>query len=302
MEPKITYNPSYDKLPQKVRSDIKMYLSDLAEQVERNAYYLLQSRYTQHPNVGSIKLNNWYFKCQEYFNSGEPPFDMYMTYGYAVEELTNLNYHSVSHPYSLAKQVSYNGSRCDYELGISQEHKYYVLAWIDITSADSEEHIWRKAAGRWHSAPCACEILYKPLDPEKLLSHLDGSIGQNIHALSQERRNKIEERKINNHLINCMHRVLKNIWDNICAISQTEVPNYFRQEFQIEMPDQCHIVCHGLLALFMRIAGSNDSYIDIANRVTYHYYRNHLYHSTALAERYLEQSYHQNPQEPFIYY
>ena len=304
MEPKITYNPSYYDLERSVRIKIKSILKQLSEQVEQNAKDLLQARYTKYLNSEeNKKLKKWHEKCQEYLCCGRLPRNIYMAYGYAVEELTNLTLPSVSPPYSLSKQVLYGGSRCDYELSMKNGREETILAWIDITSKESEGHIWNKSTGHWQSAPCACEILYKRLDPGKIRNAPDRSIGKNIHVSSQRRQRTIRETAYNRYLMEHMRRVLDRLSPRNDPIPYEQVPNVFENEFRVELYDQDHIICHGLLALFVRNAPRGEgNNITKARRIINYHYCHHRYYSTHKAESYLEKSYRRNARNSNSFY
>ena len=303
MNYKITYNERvYQQLPEEDQAAIQTYTEKLADKVRSNAEAVLSSEYTCHPNNENLKLNNWYLNCWEYFNSfhteqGEQiPSSLYMAYGYAVEELTNQCHIAVCYPYSLVKQVRYGNSICDYELRVYRRgNKTVILAWFDITSSANEDHIWQKSGGRWHSAPCACEIYYKPLEPRILLDRLNRSIGQNAQIQHGIRIADIENRKRLSYLTDCMRKIIPYLLNNHDPNTYRQIPDLFRMAFLTEMPWDHHIICHGLLVLFVKESTNQGNYlVGDAKQIINYYYHSHRYHDIRFARDYLECSYRQH--------
>ncbi|MEK3885545.1 hypothetical protein [Paenibacillus sp. PL2-23] len=111
-------------------------------------------------------LMQWYTSANAFVqNPAAEPKLLHARFGYAIETLACTRLPSSYNGLKIDLQVSSGHTRPDIVIsdGVME------LAWIDITSEKSEEHILGKDGSGWRRRPFVYEVLYDQLDLQELL-------------------------------------------------------------------------------------------------------------------------------------
>ena len=181
------------------------------------------------------KQHNWAIAANAYFN-GQTVLFMNAIYGYAVEELVNIQLSSAAYNrlngYIVLLQVTHGGTRPDIVL---KDQYGKEAAWLDITSEGSAGHISGKVGSGWQTTPFVAELLYPVLDLTRLRINGDESIGARAHALDIFRQNSIFRNKVESFFyskfISAMDMLL-----NVHEISQPLVARAIENKFNVYFP------------------------------------------------------------------
>ena len=120
---------------------------------------------------GLAFFKRWQETATAYLIDNNDKAFLHARYGYAVETYVNEKLStlagSLPFGYSVHKQVTFGGSRPDVVVrnGVQKD-----LAWFDITSEDSQGHIYLKYHRGWKDRPYVAEITYPALDLDAISS------------------------------------------------------------------------------------------------------------------------------------
>lgn len=202
-------DPAYADLPSQALwfsqqiNGVAELINAIVHQSAENAYHL--------DYVGAIpaeKLRIWY-SCADSYLKSEPFDHMEMKYGYAVEELTNLTIQRgipLPNGLRIALQATYGSTRPDIVIqdGITD------WAWLDITNASSEGHIYSKASTKWNTIPYVAELLYPDFD-KTMLHRGTGGIGGHILAHTISRNADMQKNARLTYMARCLDSALISI-------------------------------------------------------------------------------------------
>lgn len=111
-------------------------------------------------------IARWYSTASEYFEAPGVVTDfLYTRFGYAIETIACANLPGVLHGLNVDFQVASGNTRPDIVLSTG----YNDVAWIDITSTASKNHILAKQSSGWKTKPYVYEVFYESLDPGDVL-------------------------------------------------------------------------------------------------------------------------------------
>jgi hypothetical protein len=114
-------------------------------------------------------LKNWALAAKAYFeNPLVAPEFIHALFGYAVEQLTCDTLHTDRGALFIDFQVTSGNTRPDIVIKVKENLEQ--LAWLDITSKDSQNHILGKSGSGWKTRPFVYEILYDPLKLSEVLT------------------------------------------------------------------------------------------------------------------------------------
>lgn len=156
-----------------VNSDVCDVLTAFTREVERAAKEAANKLYniSDYRGIKNPKIKGWYDVAKEFVLDGIVDDFIYARYGYAVEECVNLRIEggSLSLPagYEADTQITHGGTRPDIVIRTLPDKK--EIAWLDITSERSEDHVLLKS-GDWKRArPFVAEIMYTSLSTAKIV-------------------------------------------------------------------------------------------------------------------------------------
>ncbi len=180
------------------------------------------------------KYNQWSSEALEFIENKRINNLIYAKYGYAVEECTNLNMWRINFPtgYTYRIQDDHGETRPDIVIcqktelleALSKKAidinsplqtinflKEDEIAWLDITSEDSENHIENKKGTRWKTTPFVAELLYPRFDPSNITLGSGVGIAERASALYSARRIENEKKKLLDYMIKRTNEVLRRI-------------------------------------------------------------------------------------------
>ncbi|MCH5258744.1 MAG: hypothetical protein J1F18_03265 [Lachnospiraceae bacterium] len=168
-------------------SDIYCFIMELDRLVTNGANVVCLQDFSSY--LLNRKLNLWNDYLKEMYGDKivrGAKDRIYLLYGYAVEEFVNKTIITLPHAskvrYSLQAFRPY--TRPDivlYEEGPGDQSR--DIAWLDITSETSKNHVLRKR-GSWSNIPFTAELLYPRLDIHKLEAINCMAIRQNPNILA----------------------------------------------------------------------------------------------------------------------
>lgn len=133
------------------------------------------------PDGGYLAL--WRDTFNEFLSTGAIPQFFYARYGYAVETIATDIFRASSYsPYIVVVQATYGATRPDV---VIQDAEKRDVAWLDITSAASQGHIFQKTGSGWISRPYVAEILYDMPKPSDFTTTATGLTADQKAALGQ---------------------------------------------------------------------------------------------------------------------
>lgn len=157
-------------------------------------------------------LGLWARTAKDYFdNPRKTPDFIHARFGYAIETIACANIPGQFNGLSIDFQVSVGNTRPDIVLTSLENNS--TIAWIDITSKDSENHILGKDGAGWRTKPFVFEVFYEPLRLPEILTGLEDPVyrawgdylstkNQIVHEEQQKERtdlrNKLLELQENN--------------------------------------------------------------------------------------------------------
>ncbi len=205
-------------------------------------------------NTGNSKLKLWVQAASDYLDGKGVGDFIYTRYGYAVEELTNIDLLSYTYnldpDYRVELQVTAGSTRPDivvYKNDIN-------CAWIDITSKKSEGHIMKKAGDGWKSMPVVAEVMYPELDVTSITATGSDTVAGRSAAWRVMRRKSEKENEIFNYMVGNVDRSMMYITDKArySALTAKDVAdileNYFKIPFQ---PNYKHPIVKSILQMYV---------------------------------------------------
>lgn len=182
------------------------------------------------------KQNNWLTAIEAYF-SGQTVLFMNAIYGYAVEELVNIQLSSAAYirlnNFRVLLQVTHGSTRPDIVL---KDRFDKEVAWLDITSENSAGHISGKVGSGWKTTPFVAELLYPVLDLTRLRTSDDETIGARAHALSTFRQRSVFRNNVESffylNFINAMD-LLRSVSEVSQPLTALAIENKFNLAFQV---------------------------------------------------------------------
>lgn len=197
------------------------------------------------------KQNNWFTAIEAYF-SGQTVLFMNAIYGYAVEELVNIQLSSPAYnrlySYRVLLQVTHGSTRPDIVLKDRYDRE---VAWLDITSENSVGHISGKVGSGWQTTPFVAELLYPVLDLTKLRTSDDATIGARAHALSTFRLRSVFQNNVESffyfNFVNAME-----LLRNVSGVSPPSVALAIENKFNLAFPvNNKHAAIKSMLKRFI---------------------------------------------------
>lgn len=120
------------------------------------------------------RIVQWYATAQEYFNNPALVTDfLYTRFGYAIETIACANLPGVLNGLNVDFQVAAGNTRPDIVLRNAFNQQ---IAWIDITSTASKNHIRAKDGAGWRTKPYVYEVFYETLDPGDVLRGMNNPV------------------------------------------------------------------------------------------------------------------------------
>lgn len=244
------------------------------------------------------KQRNWALAIESYFK-GETVLFMNAAYGYAVEELVNIQLASSTYNtmngYRILLQVTHGGTRPDIVL---KKQFGTEMAWLDITSEGNVGHISGKVGSGWQTTPFVAELLYPTLDLTRLRTADDESIGARAHALSTFRQHSIFQNKVESYFylnfIKAMDLLIK-----IPDITLPLVAFAIEKIFNVNFPENSkHAAIKSMIKRF--IANHPYSNTAVFCRWLLANYYNQAKQNKALADEYILKSYNKSISGQFV--
>lgn len=127
-------------------------------------------------------LGTWVTTFNQFLTEGTVPSFFYARYGYAIETIATHLFSQVAlSPYTVSSQVTAGATRPDFVVSKDGAE----LAWLDITSTASKDHIKKKQGSGWSTKPYVAEILYNMPAPSDFLNTAKkGLTAEQLAALS----------------------------------------------------------------------------------------------------------------------
>lgn len=231
---------------------IHKYAEDVARSVEKAADDLYAIN--NYADTGNAKFREWYDAADLFLKTGSIHSLIYARYGYAVEEYVNSKISSkkIKPPrgYKVCLQVTHGGTRPDIVV-MTEDNK--ELAWMDITSSNSEGHIFNKA-GNWENAGgYIAELLYPDLDLSKICRDREGSIASNS-APRILRAAALMNRRYMEYMRSCLVLVLRRAHSEGAyqELSFARFAKLIEECFKIDLPDRYkHPIIHSMLKMYI---------------------------------------------------
>lgn len=260
-------------------------LYDYIESIEKRARYAAKEMYDiiKYEHSDNIKIANWCqtaIKCVEHnpMTSHVPDNKplLYAQYGYAVEEYVNIEIRSGNLPpprgYKISLQETHGSTRPDFvikrKIGAARDE---TLAWLDLTSENSSGHINQKSGIGWQKAPFVAELFYPPLKLDKIGIVGRHSIGKRAHLNSAIRRQTVQQRGLNRHMVCCTNKALARL-SSQKTISRPQIAEAFEREFHYPLKNikNRQQIVRGILKKY--IADSQSNYPTKANYIISEFY------------------------------
>ena len=105
---------------------------------------------------------------------------LHARFGYAVETLATRTLGMIESGLVVSLQLNHGSSRPDVVLSVPGSPNPVEVAWIDITSENSIEHITKKSHSGWSTRPFVYEITYPSLDPPEIFLGSENPLVRNI--------------------------------------------------------------------------------------------------------------------------
>ena len=111
----------------------------------------MPTRCSKESQEGQGYLGTWVTAFNEFSTDTEENTFFYARYGYAIETLATGMFLAEGHaPYKVATQVTQGSTRPDF---VIRDNTDTEVAWLDVTSADSQGHIHAKQGGGGRPGP-----------------------------------------------------------------------------------------------------------------------------------------------------
>lgn len=223
------------------------------------------ANYVDNPNA---KIKAWLESANKYLALGIIDGYIYARYGYAVEELTNIELQSkddyLPSGYSLKLQPAFASTRPDIVIGTEDNASY---AWIDITSSGSEGHIFRKDGAQWRSAPFVVEVLYPALNLTLMNSHSAASIAEGSRAARVMRHSSMRSRTMLEYMVDAVDKAVRNIKYNCgkskaLKITPPRIAYYMQKAFGYALDTNYkYPIINSIFSIYNQIGRKNIDYV-----------------------------------------
>lgn len=166
LQQRIPIQRTYNKRDQNDNScdDIALYLSGIVEEARD---FIVKN--PLNPTLLKIDgyTRRWGDVVENYFLTKSTDW-LYTSFGYAIESYASniMKGKTFDNNRLLVLQAKRGGTRPDFV--VRQNNR--DLAWLDITSTASKDHINKKAGMGWVTTQYVAEIFYKQLDPQELVT------------------------------------------------------------------------------------------------------------------------------------
>lgn len=117
-------------------------------------------------------LGQWYKAANDFYTTQKSKKFIHARFGYAVETLACQKLASTIEGLSVSQQVTSGHTRPD----IVVKDSDFTVAWMDITSLGSKEHIFSKSGSGWRNNPFIYEIMYDQLKLSEIMMSDDNEI------------------------------------------------------------------------------------------------------------------------------
>lgn len=241
-------------------------------------------------NKSISKFNQWAETAKQYLDSSNIAPNtafLYAHYGYAVEELVNIELKARPRYliYEIQLQVTHGHTRPDIVILVGSEE----IAWLDITSKKSAGHIYSKLGAGWRIRPYVAELLYPELDLGKLKygSHHDTILQRQL--LERDRAIAEYQERLNRYFVEKFEVALQEFGrepEKTQASFARIVKRHFMADFKTH---KMHTTIKGMLRLY-----SNQCILGCSRYANEIYYLFKLYasesESTAEAKAYIDRA------------
>ncbi len=268
--------------------------------------------------VDVIKIYNWCHtakRCIEIDPLNDPELyseehdilvrKMYVQYGYAVEEFVNINIQAGKLPpprgYDITIQETHGSTRPDFVIRQDTPSGKKTVAWLDLTSQNSLDHINKKIGAGWKNTPFVAELSYPPLILSNIAISGDYSIAQRAALNSAIRQQEMRQRLLNEYMVKCTDKALGTMYSELIRPRNNVNIHYialvFEQAFRYSLMHKSNHqqVVKGILVEY--VTGYN-SYISTARYIIFNYYSD-IHSRKSDAMRYVRDSYANS--NPYIY-
>ena len=210
-------------------------------------------------DITNLKQKKWAEAIDAYFNSGTVTF-INAKYGYAVEELTNIRLKSAGYSsisgYTVNLQVRHGSTIPDIVLTDSRNIE---IAWLDITSENSVDHINNKVGTGWNHIQFVAELLYPDLDLTQIRTARDGSIGARARARSICRQHVIFQKNVDEYFKDQFTVAMKNL-EEMLLIDQPFIAAKIESAFNLRFPETYkHPTIKSMLQMFIENYPESDA-------------------------------------------
>ncbi len=170
---------------------------------------------------------------------------MYVQYGYAVEEYVNIQIKAgiLSPPagYEITIQEIHGSTRPDFVIKQNAPSGQETVAWLDLTSQHSVDHIKNKIGTGWKNTPFVAELFYPPLNLSNISTSGNSSIAQRAYLNSAIRRQEMNHRLLIEHMVNCTNIALNELYGELSRsvnkVNTTGIAKIFQAKFN------CNLIC-----------------------------------------------------------
>ncbi len=226
-------------------------------------------------DMGRNRQKQWSEAVRISRKSGNTGF-LRAAYGYAVEDIANSiilrDYQGSAYGYTIELQVNYGSTIPDI---VIRDGSRQDVAWLDITSAGSEGHIFNKQSGRWSTTPFVAELLYPTFNYTNLRVSDTGYIAARAESLHLSRSWETHERKMSEFSNEVIERVLSR-FSSFFPESKAEVAAAFEEETGAEFPwGEKHTAIKPMLKNYVKAKeNAQNEYPSIAKGILHAFYRN----------------------------
>ncbi len=182
--------------------------------------------------LNNIKIHNWCMtaeRCATIDPLSNPDLyaeehdilvrKMYVQYGYAVEEYVNIQIEAGIPPllagYEITIQETHGSTRPDFVIKQNTPSGQKTVAWLDLTSQHSVDHIKNKIGAGWKNTPFVAELFYPPLNLSDISISGNYSIAQRAYLNSAIRRQEMNHRLLIEHMVNCTNKALGKLYGEL---------------------------------------------------------------------------------------
>lgn len=226
-------------------------------------------------DMGRSRQKQWSEAVKNSRESGGTSF-LRAAYGYAVEDIANSiilrDYQGSAYGYTIELQVNYGSTIPDI---VIRDGSRQDVAWLDITSAGSEGHIFNKQHSRWRTTLFVAELLYPPFDYTNLRTSDIGGTAARAEALHLSRSWGMRERNTSEFSNEVIERVLSR-FSAFFPESKAEVAAAFEEETGAGFPwGEKHTAIKSMLKNYVKAKGyTQGEHLSIAKDILHTFYKN----------------------------